>query len=130
MTKKKSLKERVKSLKTEVHAVYLASKDARTPWYAKLLMVLVIGYAISPLDLIPDFIPVLGLLDDLVIVPAGIALVVRMIPKDLMEECRRKAKDEPINTRIKWLAVLTIVSIWAIAIYLVIRFVLPIIFRL
>jgi len=130
MTKKKSLKERVKSLKTEVHAVYLASKDARTPWYAKLLMVLVIGYAISPLDLIPDFIPVLGLLDDLVIVPAGIALVVRMIPKDLMEECRRKAKDEPINTRTKWLAVLIIVSIWAIAIYLVIRFVLPIIFGL
>jgi len=130
MTKRKSLKDRVKNLKIEVHALYLASKDPRTPWYAKLLMVLVIGYAISPLDLIPDFIPVLGLLDDLVIVPAGIALVVRMIPKELMEECRRKARDEPINTRTKWLAVLIIVSIWAIAIYLVIRFVLPLIFRL
>ena len=130
MTKRKSLKDRVKNLKIEVHALYLASKEPRTPWYAKLLMVLVIGYAISPLDLIPDFIPVLGLLDDLVIVPAGIALVVRMIPKDLMEECRRKARDEPINTRTKWLAVLIIVSIWAIAIYLVIRFVLPLIFRL
>jgi len=130
MTKRKSLKDKVKNLKIEVHALYLASKEPRTPWYAKLLMVLVIGYAISPLDLIPDLIPVLGLLDDLVIVPAGIALVVRMIPKDLMEECRRKARDEPINTRTKWLAVLIIVSIWAIAIYLVIRFVLPLIFRL
>ncbi len=66
-------------------------------------MALVIGYAISPLDLIPDFIPVLELLDDLVIVPAGIALVVKMIPKEVMEECRRRAKDERVTTRTKWL---------------------------
>jgi len=125
---KKSFKERVENLKIEVHALFLASKNPRVPWCAKLLMVLVVGYAISPLDLIPDFVPVLGLLDDLVSVPAGVSFVVRMIPKEVMEECRRKAKDEPINTRTKWVAALIIVSIWATAIYLLIRFVLPLIF--
>ena len=121
----KSLKERAKHLKIEIHALFLASKDPRVPWYAKLLMVLVIGYAISPLDLIPDFIPVLGLLDDLVIVPAGIALVVKMIPKEVMEECRRRAKDEPINARTKWVVAFIIVSIWVIVIYFVIRLIPP-----
>ncbi|HML03064.1 MAG TPA: YkvA family protein [Candidatus Bathyarchaeia archaeon] len=125
---KKSFKERVENMKTEAHVLFLASKDPQVPWYAKLLMVLGVGYAVSPLDLIPDFVPVLGLLDDLVIVPAGVSFVVKMIPKDVMEECRRKAKDEPINTRTKWVAALIIVSIWAIAIYLLIRFVLPLIF--
>jgi uncharacterized membrane protein YkvA (DUF1232 family) len=122
-----SLKEKIRRLKTEVYALYLASKDPRVPWYAKVLMALTVGYAISPIDLIPDFIPVLGQLDDLIIVPAAIALVIKMIPKNVMEECRRKARDEPIDTKTKWVAALIIVSIWILAIYLVIRFVLPLI---
>jgi len=122
---KASLKQRIKNLQTEVHALYLASRNPRVPWYAKALMALIIGYAICPIDLIPDFIPVLGQLDDLIIIPAGIALVVKMIPKNVMEECRRKARDEPINTRTKWAVTLIIISIWAFVIYLVLRLILP-----
>ena len=125
---KPSFKERVRNLKTEVHAIYLASKDPRVPWYAKVLMALTLGYAISPIDLIPDFIPVLGQLDDLIIVPAGIALAIKMIPKNVMEECRRRARDEPIDTKTKWIVAIIIVSIWAFAIYLVIGFIMPLFF--
>ena len=125
---KVSWKQKIQNLKTEVHALYLASKEPRVPWYAKALMALIIGYAICPIDLIPDFIPVLGQLDDLIIVPAGIALVVKMIPKSVMEECRRKARNEPIDTRTKWVVALIIVSIWAFVIYLVIRLILPLLF--
>ena len=122
------LKERVSRLRTEVYALYLASKDSRVPWYVKVLMALIIGYAISPIDLIPDFIPVLGQLDDLMVVPAGIALVIKMIPKNVMEECKRKARDETMDTKTKWVVALIIISIWVLAIYLVVRFILPLVF--
>jgi uncharacterized membrane protein YkvA (DUF1232 family) len=128
INKKISLKQRIRNLKTEVHALYLASKDPRVPWYAKVIMALTIGYAISPIDLIPDFIPVLGQLDDLIIVPAGIALVVKMIPKNVMEEYRQKARNEAINTRPKWVVALIIITIWVLALYLVIRLILPLLF--
>src|SRR5215211_4942993 len=85
-------KDRVKQLKTEVYALYLAYKDSRVPWYAKLLAVCVVGYAFSPIDLIPDPIPILGYLDDLVLVPLGIAFAIRMIPEDVLYECRGKAR--------------------------------------
>ena len=76
------------NLKRDSHAVYLASRDPRVPWYAKALAVAVAAYALSPIDLIPDFIPVIGYLDDLIIVPLGIWLVVRLIPDEVMVECR------------------------------------------
>jgi uncharacterized membrane protein YkvA (DUF1232 family) len=104
-------------------------KDSRVPWYAKVLMALTIGYAISPIDLVPDFIPVKGKIDDLIIVPAGIALVIKMIPKSVMEEYRQKAKADPINTRTKWVVAAIIVSIWVLAIYLVFRLVSPLFFK-
>jgi uncharacterized membrane protein YkvA (DUF1232 family) len=88
----KSWKAESKKLKKEVVALYLASKHPKTPWYAKVLAVLIIGYALSPIDLIPDFIPVLGYLDDLIIIPAGIALLIKIIPGDVLEECRSKAQ--------------------------------------
>ncbi len=125
---KESWKEKAKRLKTEVYALCLAMKDSRVPWYAKVLMALTIGYAISPIDLIPDFIPIIGQIDDLIIVPAGIALVIKMIPKSVMEEYRRKAIVEPINTRTKWVVAAIIVSIWVLAIYLVFRLVWPLLF--
>src|SRR5437763_12027806 len=78
-------------LKREVHAIYLAARDPRTPWYAKALAVAVAGYALSPIDLIPDFVPVLGYLDDLLIVPLGILAVVRLIPPEVMAESRAAA---------------------------------------
>jgi uncharacterized membrane protein YkvA (DUF1232 family) len=124
-----SWKEKARRLKMEVYALCLAMKDSRVPWYAKGLMALTIGYAVSPIDLIPDFIPVLGQIDDLIIVPAGISLVIRMIPKGVMDEYRQKARAEPINTRTKWIVAAIIVSIWILAIYLVLKFIYPLFFK-
>lgn len=126
---KESLKEKVKKLKTDIHALFLAFREPGVPWYAKALMALIIGYVICPIDLIPDFIPVLGELDELINVPAGIALIMKMIPKTIMEDCRRRAREEPINTRTKWIVMAIIVSVWIFAIYLALKFVLPIFFK-
>src|SRR5215212_10802676 len=103
-------KDRVKQLKTEVYALYLAYKDPRVPWYAKLLAVCVVGYAFSPIDLIPDPIPILGYLDDLILVPLGVALAIRMIPDPILAECREKARrgadeEKPVN----WVAAFVVV---------------------
>jgi uncharacterized membrane protein YkvA (DUF1232 family) len=87
-------KQRAQELKRQVYTLYLANKDPRTPWYAKVLTGLVVAYALSPIDLIPDFIPVLGYLDDLILVPLGIAAAIKMIPPEVMEECRVKAQTE------------------------------------
>jgi len=85
------LRDWARLIKRDVHALYLARRDPRVPWYAKALAALVAGYALSPIDLIPDFIPVVGYLDDLIIVPLGILLAVRLIPPDLMGELRLAA---------------------------------------
>jgi uncharacterized membrane protein YkvA (DUF1232 family) len=116
----KSWKTRAKQLKTEIVALYLASKHPRTPWYAKVLAALIIGYALSPIDLIPDFIPVAGYLDDLIIIPAGIALLIKIIPRDVLEECRAKAQSDVLNRKSKnWVAGVIIVFIWLVAIYFI-----------
>ena len=85
------MKTWARALSRDGHAVFLASRDPRLPWYAKLLAIAVAGYALSPIDLIPDFIPVLGYLDDLIIVPLGIWLVIALIPEDVMDEYRAVA---------------------------------------
>jgi uncharacterized membrane protein YkvA (DUF1232 family) len=85
------LKQWARLIKRDVHALYLAARDPRVPWYAKALAVVVAAYALSPIDLIPDFIPVLGYLDDAIIVPLGILLTVRLIPPELMNEHRLSA---------------------------------------
>lgn len=108
-----SWKARARQLKTEVYALYLAYKDPQTPWYAKVFTALVVGYAFSPIDLIPDFVPVLGYLDDLVIVPLGAFVAMKMIPAQVMEQSRAKAKEvmaegKPVNKT----AALVIVIIW------------------
>src|SRR5215471_213188 len=84
-------KQWARTIKRDAHALYLASRDPRVPWYAKALGIAVAAYALSPIDLIPDFVPVLGYLDDLIIVPAGIFLVVRLIPPDVMAQHRAAA---------------------------------------
>ena len=112
-----ALKQWSRALKRDVHAIYLASRDPRVPWYAKALGIAVATYALSPIDLIPDFIPVLGYLDDLIIVPLGIALVVKLIPADVMAEHRALAtgaQDRPVS----FAGVATIVAIWLAAIAL------------
>jgi uncharacterized membrane protein YkvA (DUF1232 family) len=85
------LKSLARRLSRDCHAIYLASRDPRVPWYAKFLAMAVAGYALSPIDLIPDFIPIVGYLDDLIIVPFGIWLVVLLVPEAIMAECRAKA---------------------------------------
>ncbi|MBR0754801.1 DUF1232 domain-containing protein [Bradyrhizobium jicamae] len=86
-----SIKAWARDLKRDSHAIYLAARDPRVPWYAKALAVAVAAYALSPIDLIPDFIPVVGYIDDLILVPLGIWLVVRLVPDDVMAESRAKA---------------------------------------
>ncbi|WP_454631328.1 YkvA family protein [Bradyrhizobium cenepequi] len=87
------IKTWARTLKRDSRAIYLAARDPRVPWYAKLLAVAVAGYALSPIDLIPDFIPVIGYLDDLVLVPLGIWLVISLVPKEIMVECRARASE-------------------------------------
>src|SRR5512136_1843692 len=86
-------KKQASLLKGEIYALYIAARDPRVPWYAKAFMGLVLAYAFSPVDLIPDFIPVLGYLDDLVIIPLGIALALKMVPAQVMVDARQQAAD-------------------------------------
>lgn len=117
-----SLKDRAKQLKTDIPAVFLALKRKETPWPAKALAALTIGYALSPIDLIPDFIPVLGYLDDLIILPALVALTVRLIPAEVMDECRAQAEGMWQNGKPKkWYYALPIVFVWLLVVYLIVR---------
>ena len=100
-----------RTLRRDAHAIYLASRDPRMPWAARLLAVAVAGYALSPIDLIPDFIPVLGVLDDLIIVPLGIWLVIALIPEDVMREYRAMASAAP-QRPVSKAAALVIVALW------------------
>ena len=100
-------------LKREVRAMYLAYRDPRVPWHARLFAGVVVAYAFSPIDLIPDPIPVIGYLDDLVLVPLGIALAMRVIPPEVMAECRERARQEQDEVRpVRWAAVAVIAAIW------------------
>ena len=105
----------------------MAYKDPRVHWYAKVFIAAIVAYALSPIDLIPDFIPVLGYLDDLIIIPAGISLSLKMIPKEVLEECREKAKSETISSKSKWIVAFIIVLIWLLTAYLVLNIILPIV---
>ena len=112
-----SIKSKAAELKRDIFALYLAARDPRTPWYAKALALCVAGYALSPIDLIPDFIPVLGYLDDLILVPLGIAAAVHMIPADVIAEHRAAATlaaERPVSRT----AAAMIVCVWAASIAL------------
>ena len=121
-----SWKERVQALKKETFTLYLAWRHPAVPWYAKALALLVVGYALSPIDLIPDFVPVLGYLDDLVLIPLGIMLVIRLIPEEILAECRRQSEGIVGQaTQVAKIAAAVIVAIWiltaALVAWLVIR---------
>lgn len=93
MTLLDKLRQRARLLKTETYALYLAARHPGTPWYAKILVAGIVAYAFSPIDLIPDFVPVLGYLDDLILIPLGIALAIKMIPAPVLAECRARARE-------------------------------------
>jgi uncharacterized membrane protein YkvA (DUF1232 family) len=120
-------KQQAKQLKVEVYALYLAYQDPRVPWIARIFVACVVGYAFSPIDLIPDFIPIIGYLDDLVLIPLGIKLALSMIPDSVMDESREKAKealrqDKPVN----WAAMIVIILIWISLAVLTIAFLIRI----
>ena len=106
---------RARKFKIEAYALYLACRDARTPWYAKAFAALVVGYAFSPIDLIPDPIPIIGHLDDVILVPLGVWVASRMIPAEVLADCRaRAAQHHAVGPRSRWAAAL-IVGLWIAA---------------
>lgn len=109
------LKARAQELKMEAYAIYIAARDPRTPWYAKALVFFVVAHTFSPIDLIPDFIPILGYLDDLIITPGGIWLAVRLIPPEVMEEARAAAATRGMDARLGKVGALIIISVWIVA---------------
>jgi uncharacterized membrane protein YkvA (DUF1232 family) len=119
------IKSRARVLKNEIFTVYHASKDPRTPWYAKVLIFLIVAYALSPVDLIPDFIPILGYLDDLIIVPLGITLAIRMISPEILDEARRSMNQEQAPQRsVVFVGLILIAFIWALILVIAARFIL------
>ena len=120
--------QHTRQLKTEICALSLAYRDPRVPWYARVVAACVIGYAFSPIDLIPDPIPVLGYLDDLVLVPLGIALVLKLIPQPVLAECRAQARAAMARGKQpNWIAAGVIIAVWLIVAALAVAFVLRII---
>src|SRR6266542_69034 len=109
-------------IKRDTYALYLAVRDPRTPWYAKVVAACVVAYAFSPIDLIPDFIPVLGYLDDVIIVPAGIVLALKLIPAEVMADCRARADaNRPSSKPRNYLGAAAIVALWLLLAALAIR---------
>ncbi len=107
------LREQASRLKRELYALYLASQDPRVPWYAKIFVICIVAYALSPIDLIPDPIPVLGYLDDLLLLPIGIYLALKMIPEQVLSDCRQRAATASARLPANWIAAAFIVLLWA-----------------
>jgi uncharacterized membrane protein YkvA (DUF1232 family) len=107
------LKKRARQLEAETCCLYYAARDPRTPWYAKMLVAGIVAYAFSPLDLIPDFVPVLGYLDDLVLIPMGIVLAIKLIPSQVLTECRARAQEAAQNGKpVSRVAGMLIILFW------------------
>lgn len=121
----KKMKRWARNLKKQLFVLYLAYRDDRVPWYTKLFTMLVVAYAFSPIDLIPDFIPVLGYLDDLILVPLGVALALKLIPKEVLQDCRRKVEERLAASKPKnWVTGSIIIATWIFVLVCVGKFVL------
>jgi uncharacterized membrane protein YkvA (DUF1232 family) len=115
----KKLKLKVKQLKSEIQVLMIAYKDRRTPLIAKILIGITVGYLLSPIDLIPDFIPVLGLLDDLILVPVLITISIKLIPTSVLEDARENLKTSPLRyKKNNWYFAVVIVIIWVLLAWL------------
>ena len=115
-------KEGARQLRKDIYTLYYAYKDPRVPWYAKALAAAVVAYAASPIDLIPDFIPVIGYLDDLVIVPLGIIIALKAVPKDVLGECRARAEEAVAKGKLRnWYTAFIIIAIWVFVAILMVR---------
>jgi uncharacterized membrane protein YkvA (DUF1232 family) len=112
-------KQRARRLSAQAYALYLAYRHPRTPWYAKVFAALIVGYVFSPIDPIPDFIPGVGLLDEMVVVPIGVLLAAKMIPPDVFEECREKAREVAEGEKpVSRIAAVVIVAVWVLCVAL------------
>ena len=110
------LKQRARRIKQETYALYLAARHPHTPWFAKMLAAAIVAYALSPIDLIPDFIPVLGLLDDIILLPLAMVVAIRMIPDEVLVECRAQADTAFVDGKpVSRTAAAVIVAIWVVA---------------
>jgi uncharacterized membrane protein YkvA (DUF1232 family) len=116
------LQAHARALKREAYAIYLAASDPRTPWYVKALIFFVIAHTFSPIDLIPDFIPVLGYLDDLIITPAGIWLALRLIPSEVIVEARATAAAYNVDRSVGKVGAVFIILFWALAVVTAVYF--------
>lgn len=117
-----NLKQRARQLKTDIPAIFLVMQKKETPWYVKVLAVLTVGYALSPIDLIPDFIPILGYLDDVLLLPLMIAAIIKMVPAEIMAQCRVDAVGLWHDGRPKkWFYAIPIFLVWMSVVILVIR---------
>lgn len=114
-------KERAEELEAQVYALYFAARDPRTPVYAKGVIVLIVAYAISPIDPIPDFIPGLGYLDELLVLPFGVALAIRLVPEPVMADCRERADEEIDAGRARWVVAALVLLVWIAIAILAIR---------
>jgi uncharacterized membrane protein YkvA (DUF1232 family) len=116
------IQQKAKQLKNDIPAVFIALKHKDTPIIAKIMAAITVGYALSPVDLIPDFIPVLGYLDDVILLPAFVALTIKFIPDDIFEQCRKESEDIWINGKPKkWYYAIPIVLIWALIIWMIVK---------
>ena len=111
-----NLKKKALKIKEDVFTLWFAYRDNRTPWYAKLLTAVVLAYAFSPVDLIPDFIPVLGYLDDIILIPLGVVLALKLIPREVVEDSRKKVRERGIEKKKNWIAGSIIIAIWILVI--------------
>jgi len=111
------IKTWAKHLETKVFVLYFAYKDNRTPWYAKLFAICIVAYAFSPIDLIPDFIPILGYLDDVILVPLGVTLALKLIPKTVIQDCTVNAEERIKHGKPKnWLVGSLIILVWIVVV--------------
>jgi uncharacterized membrane protein YkvA (DUF1232 family) len=114
------LKNWAATLKREIMTLWFACRDPRTPWYARLLMMLIVAYALSPIDLIPDFIPVIGYLDELILMPVGIYLVMKLVPTEALADARAKARSWVESRQPKprnWVAAAVIALVWVLLLW-------------
>ena len=111
---------KARKLRSTIYMLYLASRDPRVPVYVKILMLLIIAYALSPVDIVPDVIPIAGYIDDLIILPLGIYLVFKLIPEEVKEEYREKAGTHIPGSRLKWVGLAMIINIWLLIVFWII----------
>jgi len=115
----KTWKRWARQLSAQTYAIYLAYQHPKTPWYAKVFAALIVGYVFSPIDPIPDFIPLVGLLDEMVVVPIGVLLAAKMIPPDVMQECQEKARQRAEGEKpVSRVAAVVIVAVWVLCVAL------------